>query len=252
MLSLFPFLVFVAALAGMLLDPAAIRGFVAELAKVMPPQVSQIIGDRLHALQRSPQRGLLTVGILASIWAASRGITSLGQALSRCYAVRETRPYWRSRGLAVLVTLISGAAGVLIAAITFFLPVLGAMIGGPLGLALVRARFAAAGLMLVMLWAFLYWVLPSVRPRFQLITPGSMVGMVVWLASSWGFSEYVRHSRKYDAIYGALGGVIVLLVWMWITAAIVLVGAEINKILTPAGGPAPRRERARAGREARR
>jgi membrane protein len=255
MLSLFPFLLFVAALAGLLLDPAAIRGLLGELAKFVPPQVTQIVEGRLQSLQRSASGGLLTFGFIATLWAASSGMSSLGQALSRCYEVRETRPYWRTRGLAVLVTLISGAAGVLIAAITFFLPLVGVWLGGPLGASLIQLRFVAAGILLVVLWAFLYWVLPNVRPRFQLITPGSIIGALGWLAASWGFSEYVRHSRRYDAIYGALGGVIVLLVWMWITALVVLVGAEINKILTPAaklrrealtgeqalgGGPEPR------------
>jgi membrane protein len=92
-----------------------------------------------------------------------------------------------------------------------------------------------AGAFLLLLWALFYWALPNVKPtRFQLVTPGSLFGVVVWLLASWGFSEYVRHFGTYQKTYGALGGIIVLLVWMWISGVVLLVGAEINKILTPA------------------
>ena len=75
------------------------------------------------------------------------------------------------------------------------------------------------------------WALPDVEQRFRFITPGSVVGVLIWMAASWGFSVYVRNFGSYDATYGALGGVIVLLLWMWISAQALLLGAEINAIL---------------------
>jgi membrane protein len=170
---------------------------------------------------------------VTALWAASGGVSSLGQALNRCYDVRETRPFWRSRGNAVLVTLVATVVGILAATILFFVPVLGKFIGGTLGALLAWLRFPVAGAMVVGLWAFLYWALPNVRPKFQLVTPGSLVGTGLWLLASWGFSQYVVHFGRYEAIYGTLGGVIVLLVWMWISSIVVLLGAEINKVLTP-------------------
>jgi membrane protein len=147
--------------------------------------------------------------------------------------VRETRPIWRLRSNALLVTLVASGVGILAAAILFFVPVLGKLIGGGLGAALSWLRFPIAGLIVVGLWSFLYWALPNVRLNFQLVTPGSLVGTFLWLLSSWGFSQYVVHFGHYEAIYGTLGGVIVLLVWMWLSSIVLLLGAEINKILTP-------------------
>ncbi|MFI5291041.1 MAG: YihY/virulence factor BrkB family protein, partial [Polyangia bacterium] len=233
MLSLFPFLLFVVALASLLLDPSAVGSMVQALSRFLPAQVTDIVGGRLTELAHSPSKGLLTVGIVLAIWAASRGMVSLTDALNRCYEVRETRPYWRSRPLAIAATLVAGVTGVIAAAIMFFLPVVGGIIGGLLGGALTVLRFLGAGVLVLALWAFLYWALPNVKPRFQLVTPGSLVGVIAWLAGSWGFSEYVRHSTSYETTYGTLGGVIVLLVWLWLSSAVVLLGAEINKILTP-------------------
>jgi membrane protein len=83
----------------------------------------------------------------------------------------------------------------------------------------------------MLLWATIYWVLPDVTRKFRLITPGSVVGVLVWLLASWGFSEYVVHFPRSQAAYGALGGVVVLLLWMWISAQALLVGAEINAVI---------------------
>lgn len=234
MLSLFPFLLFVVALAGILLDPTAITKLIDAFGKLVPGQVSQIVGGRLTALEQNPSGGLLTLGIVLAIWSASSGVSSLMTALNRCYDVRETRPFWKTRPLAVGVTLVAGVVSVLTAAVMFFLPVVAGIIGGPIGSAILWLRFLVAGLLLLGLWAFFYWALPNVHPRFQLITPGSLFGVVAWLIASWGFTEYVRHSKSYEATYGTLGAVIILLVWMWISSLVLLLGAEINKVLTPA------------------
>jgi membrane protein len=88
-----------------------------------------------------------------------------------------------------------------------------------------------AGLLMMFLWALLYYALPNVKQRFKFITPGSVVGVVIWVIASWAFSQYVANFGKYDANYGAIGGVIVLLLWMWISAQVILLGAEINAII---------------------
>jgi len=233
MLSLFPFLLFVVALAGLVLDPRATDNLVQSIAHFTPPAVAQILGDRLKAIEQASSGKLLTIAIVAAIWAASGGVSSLMQALNRCYDVRETRPFWKTRGLAILVTLGAGVLGVITAAIMFFVPVVGAIVGGKLGAVVTWVRFPVAGAIMMALLAVLYRLLPNVKPRFQLITPGSIIAVILWLAASYGFSEYVRHSKSYEATYGTLGGVIILLIWMWISSLSVLLGAEINKILSP-------------------
>jgi membrane protein len=250
MLALFPFLIFLVSLMGLVLDPRVTQHLVGELGRFAPGQVTQIVNDRLVALQQSSNRRLLTVAIVGSIWAASGGVTALMQALNRCYDQVETRPFWKTRGLGILVTIAGGVVGVIAVAVVMLVPVAGHFIGGQVGAAIAWLRFPVAGAIMTALWAVLYWILPNVRPKFQLITPGSVVGVILWLAASWGFAEYVGHSRSYEATYGTLGGVVVLLVWMWISSLVILLGAEINKILTPAEKleQAPTSE-ARLGRE---
>ena len=233
MLSLFPFLLFLVSLAGLLLDQKAIGQLLGSLQRVAPGDAVKIVGDRLTALQHSSSGGLLTIGIVAAVWSASGGVVSLMQALNRAYDVKETRAFWKTRGLAILVTIGVGIFAVISTAITFAVPVLGAWIGGPFGTAITWLRLPVAALIMITLWSLLYYILPNIKPRFQLITPGSIIGAVLWVAASWGFSEYVRHSRSYEATYGAIGGVIILLVWMWISSLVILLGAELNKLLTP-------------------
>jgi membrane protein len=234
-LALFPFLLFLVALASVVLDPHTITSLVQQLGTVAPPAVTQIVGNRLQTLSDNPSGGLLTIGIVGAFWSASGAVTSLTEALNRCYDVRETRPFWKRRGLALLVTLAAGIIVIITVAIMFFVPVLGHFIGGWLGALITWIRFPVGGIIVMALWALLYWALPNVTPhRFQLVSFGSLVGVVVWLLASWGFGEYVRHSDSYEATYGAVGGMIVMLVWMYISSLVVLLGAEMNKLLTPA------------------
>jgi membrane protein len=227
------FLLFVVALAGVLLDPTAISRLVDAAADVAPAAAVELLRTRLRALEAAPNGGLLTVGLLGALWAASSAVASLAQALNRCYDVHETRPFWKTRGLAILVTIGAGVLTVLAAVVIFAIPPLIAPLPSWLRRIIAIARFPVAGLAVMVVWATLYWILPNVRPRFQLISPGAVVGVLLWLLASMGFSFYVSHFGKYEAIYGALGGIIILLVWMWLSSVVVLLGAEINKILTP-------------------
>jgi membrane protein len=232
-LALFPFLLFVVAMVGVVLDPYRLRDLLKQLQLVAPPDVTSIIGTQLDLLLRGRHAGLLTFGVLAALWAVSGGISSLMQALDRSYDIGEARPFWKKRSIALGSTLVAAFASLLLVVVMIAMPLLGKWLGGPLGAAVTWGRFVVAGVILLGLFAYLYWALPNVRPRFQLLTPGSLFGVCVWLIASWGFSEYVRHFGHYKATYGALGGMIVLLVWMWLSAVVLLVGAEINKILTP-------------------
>lgn len=251
-LALFPFLLFLVALLGVVLDPHQTASLVQQLGAVAPPQVTQILGDRLNALVQHPSGGLLTIGILGAFWSASGAVTSVMEALNRCYDVRETRPMWKRRGLALLVTLAVGVIVIIAVLVMFAVPFAAHFVGGTLGAAINWIRFPIGGLIVMLSWALLYWALPNVTPhRFQLVSFGSLFGVVIWLVASWGFSEYVRHSHGYEATYGAVGGMIVLLVWMYISSVVVLLGAEMNKVLTPAERlkQAPTGEARRGGKE---
>lgn len=235
-LALFPFILFLVALGGLVIDPAQIETLVQELSAVAPEEAMGLIESRLHSLVRATSGGLLGVSILGALWAASNGIAALIRALNRMYDVEESRPGWKLRGLAILTTIFAAAFTLVAALAAVAAPAIADAIGGPAATAITWLRLPVAGLLMMFVWAVLYWALPDVQQRFRFLTPGAVVGVLIWLVASWGFSLYARNFGSYDATYGALGGVIVMLLWMYISATALLLGAEINAILEHASG----------------
>jgi membrane protein len=231
-LALFPFLIFVVALAAHIVSPQMTQALLDELARVAPAAVSELVAGRVRSLVVSATR-VLTLSLIGTLWASASGVAALITALNRAFDVVETRPYWKTRGLALLTTLGAGLLALLAAVIAVAMPAVARGVGGRLGTVLGWLRMPIAGILMIVLWALLYHFLPNVHPKFQVLTPGSVIGVVVWLAASFGFSTYVSHFGNYELTYGALGGFVVLLMWMWISAQAFLFGAEINKVLTP-------------------
>jgi len=232
-LALFPFLLFVVGVLSKVVSWDTIESIVQQVSQVMPRDVTTIVSERLTALKSQPATGLLTLSFIGALWSASAGVASLIPALDRAYDVVENRPFWKRRLLAIVTTLGVGLISIVASLIAIAVPALARWIGGPLGTALAWLRLPLAGLIIMVTWAGLYQFLPNVKPRFQPVTPGSVVGVLLWVAASWGFSFYVQHFGSYEATYGALGGVIVLLLWMWVSTMALMLGAEINKILMP-------------------
>jgi membrane protein len=230
-LALFPFLLFIVALASVVITPTDAERLVDQLSQVAPAEVTRIMGERIRQLGSEQNVTLLGFGALAAIWAASGGIMGLIGALNRCYDVKEGRPWWKVRGIAILMTLVAGALALVAALVAVATAPLADRIGGPIGMAIGWLRLPVAGLVMMFLWALVYYVLPDVEQKFRFITPGSVVGVVLWVLASWGFSKYVASFGSYDKTYGSLGGVIVLLLWMWLSALVLLVGAEMNAFL---------------------
>jgi membrane protein len=230
-LALFPFLLFIVALASVVISPSDAERLVEQLAQVAPGEVTRILGDRIRQLGAQQNVSLLGFGALGAIWAASGGVMGLVAALNRCYDVKEGRPWWKVRAIAILMTLVAGALALAAALVAIAAAPLADRLGGPLGLAIGWLRLPVAGLVMMFLWALLYYVLPDVEQRFRFITPGSVVGVVLWVLASWAFSKYVASFGSYDKTYGSLGGVIVLLLWMWLSTLVLLVGAEMNALV---------------------
>jgi membrane protein len=227
-LALFPFLLFLVALATLFISPADAQRIVDELARVAPGPATQIVGERIQQLGQQQNVTLVGFGALGAIWAASGGVNALIRALNRTYDVQEGRPFWKVRGVAILMTLVSGALSLVAALVAVAAAPLADWFGGPIGTAIGWLRLPVAGLVMMLLWALLYFALPDVEQEFRFITPGSVVGVIVWVVASWAFSKYVTSFGSYDKTYGSLGGVIVLLLWMWISSLVLLFGAELN------------------------
>ncbi len=235
-LAMFPFLLFVVALASVVIDVSAAERLVDELARVAPGDVARIVGERIRQLGERSSVGLLTLGGALAMWSAAGGMASLIRSLNTVHGVPESRPYWRVRLLAFEMTLIAALLSLVAAVAAVVAPVAVAALGGIAGEAVLLLRLPVAGLLMLVLLSLLYHRLPAVKQRFRLFTPGAVAGVALWLAASWGFSFYVSRFGRYEVTYGTLGGVIVLLLWMWLSAQALLIGAEINAVLR---SPAP-------------
>jgi membrane protein len=230
-LSLFPFILMLVAVASVVISPQTANQIVQQLGEVAPGPATQILGDRIQQLGGQSNVALLGFGAILAVWSASGGVSALITALNRCYDVKEQRPWWKVKLIAILMTLASGVLALLAALVAVAIAPLADVVGGPVGIAIGWLRLPVAGLVMMFLWALLYYVLPDADQSFKFITPGSVMGVVVWIVASWLFSKYVSNFGSYDKTYGSLGGVIVLLLWMWISSLVLLVGAETNALI---------------------
>lgn len=230
-LALFPFLLFLVALASLVITPTQVQALLQQLAQVAPAEVTRIVGDRMQQLAAQQNVTLVGFGALGAIWAASGATLALMRALNAAYDVTEQRPFWKVRVIAVLMTIVTGVLSLAGALATVGAEPIAAALGGPVGTAILWLRLPAAGLVMMFLWALIYYVLPDVEQEFRFITPGSVVGVLMWVIASWAFGKYVANFGHYDKTYGSIAGMIVLLFWMWISALVLLVGAELNALV---------------------
>jgi membrane protein len=230
-LSLFPFLLFMVALASLVIQPAQVQTLIGELGREVPQAFSQIPYAQLAELTSGPSRGVLTFSALAAVWSAATGVVSLMKALNTAYGVTEGRPRWKVYGIALGMMLAGAVLALLAGLVAVAAPALATRLGQPWTMLAGWLRLPLAALLMMILWATLYTVLPDARQKFRFILPGSVVGVLVWLAASLGFSSYVSHFSTFGITYGALGGIIVLLLWMWISSLALMLGAEINAVL---------------------
>ena len=234
--SLFPFLLFLLALLGFLNLSDFFDWIRQQAALALPSMAMEQVNPVIDQLQRQ-QGGLLSFGILAALWTASVGFRSLMNAMNRAYDVREGRPTWKLMLLSVLYTV--GSAVLLLACA--MLMVLGPQVMGWLadlvGLRDVVVvlwawlRWPVVIFLMMLLVAVLYYVTPDVEQKFRFITPGSVLAVLVWVAASLAFGIYVQNFADYNATYGSIGAIIVLLLYFYISAAVLLLGAELNAVI---------------------
>ncbi|MFT3772388.1 MAG: YihY/virulence factor BrkB family protein [Minicystis sp.] len=239
-LAIFPFLLFVVALASLVIDPATLDTLFAQIRRVAPSQVAEILTERLDALTTGTKPGLLTVSAVGAAWAASSAMAALITALNSANDVHESRPFWKTRGIALLMTLAGAVLFIVASAIAIATPPLARTLGGVPGTLILWMRWPVAALIMLFVIASMYHFLPDVDRPFRLVTPGAVVAVVLWVLASLGFSLYVGHFGNYEVVYGALGSVIVLMLWLWISAFVVLLGAEINALLEEYARPSMR------------
>src|SRR5689334_15867905 len=200
----------------------------------MPPAAAALVKRTLGEIQAGARGGLLSIGVLAALWSGSNGMASIMSALNVAYDVDDARPWWKRRGLAILLT-IGFAMFIMIALVLLvFGPMVGQAIAGGLGLGNVFAwtwRILSVPVVILcalVAIALVYYLAPAVEQRWRWVTPGSAVALVLWLAMSFGLRQYVTRFGNYTATYGSIGGVILLMLWLYLTGVVLLIGAEIN------------------------
>jgi membrane protein len=234
--SLFPFLFFLLALLGALNIPDFLDWLIEQAQAVLPGQVTGLVEQTVEQIRGQAQSSsLLSLWIVITLWSASAAVRTTMHALNVAYDIAEERPTWKRYLLSILYTIL--LAILIIAAVGLMLigPEIAEWLAQQIGLGSVFVvlwawlRIPAAILLLTIVLALVYYLFPNVDQPFRLITPGAVLAVIVWLAASFGFSFYVNNFASYGAIYGSLGTVIVLLVYLYITATVVLFGAEVNE-----------------------
>jgi membrane protein len=234
MLAIFPAIIAVVTVYGMVADPAQVESQVSEFAKSLPAGADQLLTTQLKNVTSAGRQSLsigLVVSLLAVLWSASSGVQGLVKGLNLVYDERESRGFLKLRGLSLLLTL--GAilmAVVAIALVAVFPAVIGDLGLGQAGeLAASIARWVVLALLVLLALAVLYRHAPDrANPRWRWVSGGALVALVLWLLGSIGFSWYVDNFGKYNQTYGALAAVIILLLWLFLSAFVVLLGAELD------------------------
>jgi membrane protein len=230
--ALFPFLLFLITLLGFL--PLAMDEIMALLANVMPAEVTVLVQDNVRTLVTQQRGGLLSFGILTSLWTSVSAVAAIIDNLNHAYGVQEGRPIWKVWGISLLLVL--GLSGLLMGSVALL--IFGSDIGGLLanrvGLGAAFevvwniARWPIIVGFLIVAMSTIYYFAPDVEQKWKWITPGSIFAILAWILVSLGFSYYVSQFGSYNKVYGSIGTFIVLMTWMYLMGFVILVGGEIN------------------------
>ncbi len=234
--SLFPFLLFLVALIGVL-DAQPIFDWLHDQAELVLPGDALQLVDPVIAQMQEQKSGLFSLGILLALWTASAAVRSTMAAMNRAYGVEDARPLWKRIPLSLIYTLAIAATMLAVATLMVVGPQAMNWLAGQVGLersvVLLWSwlRWPLAVLMLILVIAGVYYLAPDVEQKFRFITPGSVLAVVVWIAASLGFGFYVQNFANYNATYGSIGAIIVFLLYLYISAAVLLLGAELNAVI---------------------
>ena len=235
-LSIFPLLLVLVSILG-LVGKSATQPLIDNVGTVAPGAAKDIVTSAIQNLQKSQGAAgiLFVVGLVAAVWSASSYIAAFMRAANEIWDVEEGRPIWKTIPLRVGITLVTV---ILLAAMALAVVLTGPLaeqVGNVIGLGSTAvtvwdiAKWPVMILIVSLMFAFLYWAAPNVRhPKFQWVSPGGVLAVLLWIVASAAFAFYVANFGSYNKTYGALAGVIIFLVWLWITNVVILLGAEFN------------------------
>lgn len=235
--SMFPALLALVSLLGIFGQADKTTGALLEIVqRIAPGQAVEMIRGPIQELTTSPAAGFtLVIGLLTAIWSASGYVTGFGRAMNRIYEVDEGRGFVKLRGTMLGVTVVSLIIVALLAAMLVISGPVAEAIGNVMGLGGVFltvwniAKWPVIVVLVIVVIAILYYATPNIRqPKFRWMSLGSLIALLIFVLASVGFGFYVGNFSNYNKTYGAIGGVIVMLLWLWILNMSLLFGAEFD------------------------
>lgn len=236
--ALFPMIMVLIAMLGIFGGQSLANTLVDQITRMMPGSASTVVHDTMkHALANSGG-GKLSLGVLLALWSATSGMTGMMSALNNVFEVRETRSMIKSRAIALGLTVLNGVIVLIGMALLLYGGTFADhFLGGQLAIAWKIIQYPLSIAFLLLSYSTIYYFAPNIEhPHWEWVTPGSFVGVLLWLIASIGLRVYLHFSNSYNTTYGALGGVMILMLWFWVTGLAVLIGGEFNSEIEKAAG----------------
>jgi membrane protein len=246
-LALFPAILFLLALASFFPLQNIADNIGSTLGTFVSPEVSQLIQDQMRRLGNAESGGLLTFGVLAALWSSSAALVSIVAALNLAYDITESRPWWKVRLVAIGLTVGVAVAVLVGLSLVFGGPALATYLGDTLGWGplfkwtWLIVQWPLIFAMITIAMGLVYYFGPDAEQDWAWVSPGALVGTILWLLISLAFKVYIANFTDYNASYGAVGGVIVMLLWLYVSGIALILGAEMNATIEHAApyGKAP-------------
>jgi membrane protein len=239
--ALFPFFVFLLSLLGLFGAPELLRTLFDQASAALPEGATTLIEGQLFGIAQSRAQGAFTVGaiisILLALWGVSGAFRSVMEAMNVMYEIEEARPIWKQYLISIFLSL--GVTVLLLVALglVVFGPQLGGAVADAVGLGFIFrlvwniVQWPILLFFVVFAFALIYYFAPDVEQRFKWISPGSIIAVVLWLVFSLLFSLYVNNFGSYNAAYGSLAGMVILMLYIYYSSFIMLIGAELNQVI---------------------
>jgi membrane protein len=249
--ALFPLIFFLIAILGIVGGQSMGNSLVDQITRMMPGSASQLVHTTVQKTLQSSGGGKLGFGVVVALYSASAGMSAMIAALDSVFEVRETRSWIKTKALALGLTLFNGFLIVVgLVMLLYGGTIVEHVIGGGWVTMLVKvAQYPVAIVFLLLSYSVLYYFAPNIEhPHWEWVTPGSAVGVLLWLLAAFALREYLHLSNSYST-YGLIGGVMILLLWFYVTGLAILIGGEVNSEIEKAAGD--RQKAAQAGRSPR-
>jgi membrane protein len=233
-LALFPALLFVVALISFIPVEGLLDAITGMLRRVAPLEVLVLVQDQIEKIAQDKDGGLLTLGMIGTIWSTSSGVTAVIDTLNQAYDIQEGRPWWKVKAIALALTVALAVFIVIAFALVLVGPTLAekvaewAHLGPVFEWTWKILQWPIVFSMIAFAMAIIYYYAPDAEQEWVWITPGSVFATMLWILISLGFKFYVSAFGSYNATYGAIGGVIVTMLWLYVSSLAVLAGAEMN------------------------